>query len=509
MLNWFKLGLNPLKGHKLPMSTAAIIACLLFAFFSYLNVMRLGTVKMAWNVDENHTIFETSKSILTPVTAPHVFGGARWALRLSYPLSTLYMTTRMGGEHHVTSWQYPGHFYILLNFQDPDPKVIQLDPNLQDYIFFQRIIFIQLFIASLAFIFYALFRVISGWSAGIYLIGIWMSPIIDAQLYYAYADIFIASVANSIFGLLLLACITKIQHLKTLVFLCAVAISSKINGFFLALPVLGYFYSINMSIRKNWIHLIVIFIAAWLVLNSYELVHPDAFLHYVFANIYHYKTGHWVTEPSGLFQLKKINQSMPYFFGVTAISIIIFFTSQWKKRNFRFISLAVIFVACLYILSLTSLRFFYERNCTILILLLALFSAINIGGFISDFLKPKWLGPLFAFSILMFIGCNEFYMLSERSNKIIQESLKNCSKIGVIGEVEISKSINQHKIPSIPSEYTFAKDVGLFVDQAKDYDCVVARWGENDKSYTNYLLPQMYRLKARSQDIFVYESWQK
>jgi hypothetical protein len=419
------------------------------------------------------------------------------------------MTTRMGGEHHVTSWQYPGHFYILQNFHNPDPKVIQLDPNLQDYIFFQRVIFIELFIASLAFIFYVLFRVISGWSAGIYLLGIWVSPIIDIQLYYAYADIFMASVANGIFGVLLLASVTKIQHLRSLVFLCALAISSKINGFFLAFPVLGYFYSIKMSIRKNWIHLIVIFIAVWLVLNSYELVHPDAFLHYFFANIYHYKTGHWVTEPSGLFQLKKIIQSMPLFFGVTAISLIIFFTSQWKKRNFRFISLAVILVVCLYILSLTSLRFFYERNCTILVLLLALFSAINIGGIASDFIKPKWLGSLFAFLLLMFISYSEFNMLSERSNKMIKESLNNCSKIGVIGNVEISKSANHHKIPSIPSEYTLAKDIALFADQAKGYDCVLARWSDDDKNYTNYLLPKMYRLKARSQDVFVYESWEK
>ena len=489
-------------------NVAALISCLLFIVFSYLNVLRLGTVKTAWHADETHMVYETAKPLFTPVNAPHVFGGARQALRLSYPFSALYMTTHMGGEHHITGWDYPGHFYIL-NHMWPDAGVIASDPNLQDFIYFQRLIFIELFIASLAFIFYALFRAVSGWAAGIYVLGLWISPIIEAQLYYAYADIFMASIANGIFGILLLSVATKVRCLKTLVFLSALAVSSKINGFFLTLPVASYFYSIRESIGKNWQRLLLIFIGSWGFLNAYELVNPDAFLHFIFANIYHYKTGHWVTEPSGLFQLKKAFHAMPYIFEISTISVVLFVASQWKKKDLLILNLSILFLASIYLLNLTSLRFFYERNYTILIVLLSLFSAISIGGFIADVIKVKWLGALFAISLVIYISQEQFSIINTRSAKIIQDSLKDCTNVGVIGLVEMPRSIQFKKIPSIPSEHVFIKEISQFVDRAKGYDCVVARWSEEDKTYTNYLLPQMYHLKARSQDLFIYESWKK
>jgi hypothetical protein len=496
------------KNLKVNINIAAVISCILFIVFSYLNVLRLGTVKTAWNVDEAHMVYETAKPVFSAVNAPHVFGGARWALRLSYPFSVLYMTSHMGGEHHITGWDYPGHFYIL-NHMRPDSDAIAKDPNLQDFIFFQRLIFIELFIASLAFIFYALFRALSGWAAGIYILGLWISPIIEAQLYYAYADIFMASVANSIFGILLLSAATKVRHIKALVFLSALAVSSKINGFFLTIPVASYLYSIREDIGRSWQRLLLIFIGSWFFLNTYELIKPDAFLHYIFANIYHYKTGHWVTEPSGLFQLKKALHAMPYFLGIATISIILFVASQWKKKNFLILNLSIIFLAALYLLSLSSLHFFYERNYTILILLLSLFAAISIGGFIADAIKVKWLGALFAISLVIYISQEQFNVISTRSTQIIQDSLKNCSNIGVIGKVEMPQSVQFKKIPSIPREYIFIKEMSQFVDRANGYDCVLARWSEEDKTYTNYLLPQMYRLKARSQDLFIYESWRK
>ena len=81
-------------------------------------------------------------------------------------------------------------------------------------------------------------------------------------------------------------------------------------------------------------------------------------------------------------------------------------------------------------------------------------------------IKVKWLGALFAISLVIYISQEQFSIINTRSAKIIQDSLKDCTNVGVIGLVEMPRSIQFKKIPSIPSEHVFIKEISQFVEIA-------------------------------------------
>lgn len=480
-----------------------IFVVVIFLAFYFDSVGRLSHRMTKWSDDEYHSIYLSSQHTFSKVSDSRVFGGVRLALRLTYPFSLYYMNSRMGGEHYVTGWDYPGHYYILNNLK-PDQNVISQDPNLQDFIFFQRLSLSTFFIVSVCFVCYSLWS-LSPLSSLLYALIIWVSPIIITELSYAYADLFLATITNFIFGVFLISNRSIRKSPVLLTVLAAVATAAKLNGFLVALPVVFYLYVNRREIDQKPIVLIIIFLVCSFFLNIYELLSPDSFLHYTLANVYHYKTGHLITVPDGLYQIKSGLQIIGSTFYAFIASLVIglFLKNEFKGDRFIYISIVVVSIAIFMLLS--GVRFFVPRNYTIVVILLSLFSAMVWGRGLNK------LNVVGKYSSLLCVILAIVYLVAV-TTKYKQISpldqwaglMSSCKKIGVIGDIETNNS-QYFKIPSIPDSYNFTLQRAEFERNVNDFDCILAKWDKNNKTYTNYILPKHYRLLDRVGNTFIFK----
>jgi hypothetical protein len=483
-----------------------VVPKIIFAIVLFMSLLvwtntRLSKDITKWVDDEYHSIYLSSQHLFSEVVDSRVFGGVRDVSRLTYPFSLYYMNTRMGGEHYVTGWDYPGHFYVKKNLK-PHGAIAQ-DPNLQDFVFSQRTIFSTIFALSLVFACFTLWTVVSPWSALLYAGLIVSSTIVRHEWLYVYADLLMAAIANAIFALLLLSYNSKKPYLALLTIFTAMAVSTKLNGFLLALPVLIHMYRNRELVKDSIVRLSILFISCVFIFNIYEMASPESFLHYTLANVYHYKTGHLITQPDGLFQVKSAIKALGTVFFTALAAVAIYLLDA--KSKYKVLLFSLLLLVALYFASLAGARIFVPRNYIVIAISLALFSSIVFGEVLQRYAPGKKFADRFC--VFTVCGLFVFAMAQHFSNNPVERwknDLSTCSRIGVIGSIDTERIGPYFSIPSIPDTYNFSLQQAAFAKNLDGYDCILGRWSKNDKTYTNYLLPKQFRLDKRSGDYFLF-----
>lgn len=471
-------------------------------FIASIDVLSRNSAMLRYSGDEAHSIGITSQKFFTRVKDSRNLGGMRWALRLSYPVAMYYINKRMGGEHFTTGWSYPGHFYILKNFSDIN---IKSDPVLQDYVYFQRSVFIFIFISSLIFILYSLSKKYCLIAPAIYLFLLIGSNILRTELTYAYSDLFFISIFNFIYGIYIYGINRK--NVLILIFLCCLISSTKLYGIIIAAPIiyelLLYLKNHTVDFRKG----LYILIFSLLILNVYELSAPDDFLQYTLANIYHYNTGHMGAIPSGFHQIMMgINKlGISKYLLIPALIVDLISLLKYKKLNI--INTLLVFNILTFLYLLSTLRIFMDRNWLILEVLISLYSAMVLGNFFSQQL-PKiynsYINSALIYLAISLAGIILYGHFTYDRIEALSNSFNSCKSIAKIGEYR-SKIVISNSVPSIPDEYDFQKSAPIFQANVDHYDCILVSWDQNNKQYTHYFLPQTHNLLARDGDLFLFK----
>jgi hypothetical protein len=60
-------------------------------------------------------------------------------------------------------------------------------------------------------------------------------------------------------------------------------------------------------------------------------------------------------------------------------------------------------------------------------------------------------------------------------------------------------------IPSFPSTYNLTEDLEKYKDMVHGFDTILAKFDQNNKQFTHYILPQLYKLKRRFGEYFIFE----
>lgn len=480
---------------------AFFLIALIYLWFSLSARMTL------WADDEYHTIYLAEKNMFSGTTDSRTFGGARFILRLLTPITLYFMNSRMGGEHFVTGWEYPGLLYVQSRLQ-PNGAGLEFDPNLQDFVFFQRFFFLALAIAGLAFLFYSLWKALNLVSASVFLMSLFSIKGFFIEFDYAYINILQISALAILFGILVQQKLMNFKHLLSLSTALGLIASTKLDGLAIGFVGLLLVTYLCWGSRKKLLALFFGFGISIIVFNFSELVHPNSFLHYTMANVYHYKTGHLITEPAGGYQiisLLKVLQ-IPSLILLASLTLWIF---SGKTRNITKYTLNLlmfaVFTSLLLIFSLMELRFFLTRNALIIGFFLSISSAILVGEFSKAVRVTARTSTMF--STLATLGLLLISPPVNLNEEFLKSSLTQCKSIGLIGSPTLDLAgLSFVQVESIPDSYNFSLEKDSFIQKVAPFDCVLAKWSDNDKSYTNYILPSLLKLEYRFGNVFFFRA---
>jgi hypothetical protein len=230
------------------------------------------------------------------------------------------------------------------------------------------------------------------------------------------------------------------------------------------------------------------------------------------ANIYHYKTGHYATSPSGLYQFKLGIEKIGYIFYLFLFTLPILIFNYRNKYLFIFLS-SILFSLLIFLFAISNVNIFMERNWIIPAVLMAFILSVNIGSFVysvNKFFTKKYFSyaiSLLCIGYLTYITSyqiNKFYTINP-VDLYYEDSLKNCNKVGIIGSVNDNKR-GYSRIPSIPESYHLGNDLLKFENNLTSYDCILAKFDGYNKQYTHYILPKKYILNKRFGDVFLYKT---
>jgi hypothetical protein len=280
--------------------------------------------------------------------------------------------------------------------------------------------------------------------------------------------------------------------------------SVKIEGIFLAIVSFFFLTMTRLNLQSSKRKILAISFLIFGILNISELRYPNAFLHYTFANIYHYKTGHFNTEPSGLYQIVKIIESLrnPIIILIAVLLITLnrykVITIDKEERKF-FLFLLVLGMGLIF--TLQSQRVFVPRNLLTLGLIISLYSSILFGVIFRKIAEYKHiiLSPI----IVAILAITYYSILQVSSSFVTSQDLSGCKKIGIIGGS--FNFVNASSIPSIPDTYNLTYDEKRFETSLNGFDCIIASWSKNNKMYTHYILPKFYRLEKRFGNDFFFK----
>jgi hypothetical protein len=460
-----------------------------------------------WADDEYHTIYLAEKNMFSGTVDSRTFGGARFLLRLLTPITLYFMNARMGGEHFVTGWEYPGLLYVQSQLQ-PNGAGLEFDPNLQDFVFFQRFFFLALAIAGIAFLFYSLWKSLNFFSACVFLISLISIKEFFVEFDYAYINILQISGLAILFGILIQQKLTNFKHLLFLSITLGLIASTKLDG--LAIGIIGLLLVTYLcrGSRKKLLLLVFGFGISVIAFNFSELVHPNSFLHYTMANVYHYKTGHLITQPAGSYQIVSLLKvvQIPSLILFASLTLWIFSGKIRNLTSYTFNLLVFVgFTSFFLVFSFMELRFFLPRNALIIGFFLSISSAILVGEFSKAVRVTARTSTLF--SILVTFGLLLISPPANLDNEFLKSSLAQCKNIGLIGSPALDLSgLRFVQVESIPDSYNFSLEKDFFIQRVAPFDCVLAKWSNNDKSYTNYILPSLLRLEYRFGNVFFFRT---
>jgi MFS family permease len=454
-----------------------------------------------YHVDEVHTMNFGIKSMYSgEVTTLRVGESTRWLARAIYPVALYYMNSNMGGEIDVTGWDYPAS-YIRKYFTAP--VAIKHDSNIQDFVFAMRFILGTLVILSFLVASYML-SITYGLIAGL---AYFVFSLSTSLIYSMLAIFYTESSLIILFNLVVIFGLIKVLNWRLyiwLAFVLAFAISTKLTGLIFVLPIFTIIFLKDNNIFKGmkiegFILLIIIFLA---LINIYASSYT-AVMEQTLANVYHFKTGHFKTVPSGIYQIKLILKSLTpwiYIFFIASILLII------KKINNQKFLMSIAISSLIMIISLIGVHFFLDRNLTTPLIMMILIISV-VFSIILKQVKDKHhillVGSLVGLMMFHIYSINKYYNNIDANS--ISKYIKSCKSIATI---DIEKNIipNASVLDSMPEMFTLKKEQTSFRNKFLPYDCVVVKRVKNNKHLTNYLLPLDYKLTNRHGKYFVFKN---
>ena len=451
------------------------------------------------HVDEIHTINFAIDSLYTgKVETLRVGEGTRWFARLIYPLAITSMNSKMGGEHFLTGFDYPGGAYLKSNFKDTN---IKFDPNIQDFIFAMRFYLGFLVIAS--FILASLMiNLRYGLVSGLAYFTIAMSTtLIQEMLNIFYTESALIIIFNLILTIGLIEWKNKFRLLMWSAFICAFSASVKLTGIILILPLIAVIMIQDHEINKGmkieiFLFLMIIF---FLLINIYSSSYIEL-INQNLSNIYHLKTGHLNTYPSGFYQLLVIiKHTAPW----NIIFLLSFYLVCRNKIPNKLFLISIAFSSILIFMSMVDVSFSLIRNYTTPMVMMICVIAIS-AYFIIEINLIKYKNFLL---ISCFIIYN--YSLFNNFNPIIESNIlshtKNCSTLGIVGFKDKVKE-SYIKIKDIPNSFQLKRQESEFIKYFEGIDCVIIDGKENNKQYTHYIMDKInYTLQHRIGEYYFFQ----
>lgn len=425
--------------------------------------------------------------------------GNRWMAKLTYPLAVYYMNGKMGGEHFITGWDYAGGFYVKQHFHATED--IKADPNLQDLVFAMR--FLLGFLVLVSFLLAAILLSRKyGWAAGVayYAFALSTSLVGDMMLIF-YSESTLVILFNLLVSLLLIDKIGQWRLYIWSAFLLAFSISVKLNGLMLLPFVLYLVYKHDTKclsgLRIEGFGLLTLIFLYLIHINVPDLAN---LLDQTFANVYHYKTGHLVTTPSGLFQVKlMLKELMPWSL---IFPLACAFLIYRKKAQEPFLLLTVL-VTLLFILPLIGANVFISRNLVVPVIGMVLISAIALNEVIHLIAFEKKEYALVAV-LLVFFGVTQLGSYESINEKVLSEKVPEIEQAGLV-DVSGEFFPNSTAVSSMPDQFTLRDEIEKFKAQFDGFNYVVVNRIKQNKHYTNYILPQDFDLIHRMGNLFVFK----
>ena len=457
-----------------------------------------------FSTDEGYTVAMAFNSISgVDYESVRVGESTRLLAKFTYPFAIYYMNKYMGGEHYITTWYYPGGFYLKNNYKGVYHLMENQDPNIQDFWYAMRFfcgvlvvlsflissIFIlknETFIAALVYLLIALF---SG------------SILETLKIFYTESSMLIAINLIIIYYYSIIKNPWRSAFIAA--FLIVFCINIKLTGIILTIPI--FFILINKRHHNNTEYFFEgFFIFTILIFILFMLNIPSVwqYIEEQLSNIYHYQTGHLTTQPSGLYQLKSILRELGPIIFVSPLVFIIYLINS-KLREHHYLSYILLLISVIIIIQLVDSRFFVKRNLTTVFVLLLYPTSIFLGKLIENY-NNKWVARFIFFFLFIFLGLQLKDNYTALSQKSFSENTKEITNYAI---VDFSKEIfnKGSNINSMPEEYMLKKDLKKLENQFNGFSYVLVNRIKNNKQYTNFILPRKFNLITRDGPYFLFK----
>lgn len=451
--------------------------------------------------DEHHTIEMAFKSVLgEKYESLRVGESSRWLAKMVYPFAIYHMNKCMGGEHYLTKWNYSGGFYLKNNYSHIYSLIENQDPNIQDFWFAMR--FACGFLVILSFLIAALLiaKKEGFIVALIYLVlSLYSSHVIETlKIFYTESAMLIS--VNLLICYYYFDLKKKWLELVLLALLIVFIVNIKISGVLLLFPIFYITHFKGLQRKYTYFYeTLLLFIIFFFGIFTINISNNWLYLNEQLSNVYHYQTGHLVTQPSGLYQLKSIlRELMPWALIAPIIFLIYIMKNKRKQQNNLIYTFLIISI--IYIVQLTDVRFFVKRNLTTIFVLLSFSTAISFGWLIYNF-KNKWISYSLCVLLLSFMTFqfNNYY--NKYSDELLSENIKDYAIVDLKHKVHP----NGKMVNSMPEEYILKKDLDKIESQFNEFDYVLVRRIKNNKQYTNFILPRKFDLINRRGQFFLFK----
>ena len=470
--------------------------------------------------DEWHTLVLGTQhfgSFEEPVYTARVGETNRWFVRLLHPAAVYYMNSHMGGEHYLTGWKYPGGYYLREHFNATD--AIRDDPNIQDYVFFLRASFGVLAVFSFCMVMWALSGRFGITAAAAYGSLVLVNPLVFSQfdIFYSETTLFI------LFNTAAFLCLRtrSLTTYRTLVWsgvLSAAALSTKLTGILIIGPLLVRTVIDVLTNRRNLkvgIEVYLLSAVAALVLLNLPSESLFSLLNETLANVYHFKTGHMVTEEGGMEFLRLMLGDMGYMLPLL-FAVSLFWLVRRPGRR-----LAPIYVLGLLIIlviwSSVNSAVYSSRNMAFVYVAMSFIVALGAGSFVESLKsKHKYIAAVCSGLVVMLMA-GELVRLQYQMPSLVDtffernvERIETCSTIGAIGlSKQALRALSSRRddgvtvFDSVRGPFTVSKSPGV-LDKYVQYGCLIIHRRGQSKQISNFIAPQRYRLADRVGDLFFF-----
>ena len=482
--------------------------------------------------DEWHTLIlgtQNFGSFEEPVENARVGETNRWFVRLLHPAAIYYMNSHMGGEHYLTGWEYPGGYYLREHFDATDD--IRDDPNIQDYVFFLRASFGVLAVLSFCMVMWALSGRFGIAAAATYGSLVLLHPIVFSQfdIFYSETTLFILFNTAS-FLCLRTQPLTTYRALVWSGVLSAAALSTKLTGILIIGPLFVQTVVDALRSRRNLkmgIEVYLLSAAAALVLLNLPSESLFSLLNETLANVYHFKTGHLVTEEGGVEFLRFIPDDMGYMLYMLPLlfAVSLFWLARRPRRGLApvyVLGLLIIFV----IWSFVNSSAYDFRNMASVYVAMSFIVALGAGSFVEGLKsKHKYVAAVCS-GLVVVLMAGELVRHQYRMPSLVEtffernvEQMRTCGTIGAIGLSEQALgalpssqdggiTIGTTIFDKVEGPFNISEDPEVF-DKYLQYDCLIVHRKGLSKHISNFVAPQHYQLADRVGNLFFFSREQQ